>query len=134
MLSCMCCHGNAACLNSRTCCMMGECNCACMPEQKALWPFISLFFEHFLCCCFFSFSVVSILPLISSQVFSLIRPFWLLWFRSLCVVFTVFVFSFCLSEPSCFYVPPPNSPLLRFLSSLCGSFLCELCLCFFFSI
>lgn len=108
--------------------MMGDCNCACMPVQKALWPFISPFFEHFL-CCFFSFSVVSILPLISSQVFSLIRPFWLLWFRSLCVVFTVFVFSFCISEPTRFYVPLPAIITVSFLSLW---FICVWGLWFFF--
>lgn len=80
--------------------MTGECNCACMPVQKPLWPLSSPFLLAF---PVFSF-VVSILPLISSPFspdtaflgFSLFR------FLSR-VVFTVFCILFCLPVPSCFY-------------------------------
>lgn len=40
----MCCHENPACVNHRNCCMIGECNCACMPAQN---PFGR--FDLFLC-------------------------------------------------------------------------------------
>lgn len=43
-LSCMRCHENPACVNHRKCCMIGECNCACMPAQN---PFGR--FDLFLC-------------------------------------------------------------------------------------
>lgn len=124
MLSCMCCQGNAACVNNRTCCMTGECNCACMPVQKPLWPLISPILLAF---PVFS-SVVSILPLISSHFspdtaflgFSLFR------FRSP-VVFTVFAFYFVF----------PNLPVFTFTAIITISFLslwfiCVWRWCFFF--
>lgn len=35
----MCCHENPACENHRNCCMIGECNCACMPAQNPFGRF-----------------------------------------------------------------------------------------------
>lgn len=67
-------------------------------------PFGRLFPFSLSISCVVFLSVVSILPLTSSQVFSLIQPFWLLFVSfsfPLFVVFTVFVFSFCLPGPSC---------------------------------
>lgn len=132
----MCCHGNAACLNNRTCCTMGECNCACMPVQKALWPFISLFFEHFLCCFFFSFFccfhppsnfLTSVFP--DTAFLAFVVSFSLCCVYSVCVFFLSFRTSLFLRPPP---PTPPPLPLLRFLSSLCGSFVCEVCVYFLF--
>lgn len=102
--------------------MTGECNCACMPVQKPLWPLISPFILAF---PVFS-SVVSILPLVSLNFspdmaflgFSLFR------FRSR-GVFTVFAFYFVFLNLFLLLLP-----LLQFLSSFCSSFVCEVCVSF----
>lgn len=80
--------------------MMGECNCACMPVRKPLWPLIYPFLSAF---PVFS-SVVSTLPLISPH-FSPDTAFFGLFvvlFSFPRRVYRVCVL-FCLSEPSCFY-------------------------------
>lgn len=72
-------------------------------------------------------SVVSILPLVSS--FSpLKRPFraFRCYLFPSRVVFLVFAFDFFSSQTSLFLLP---LPLLRFRSSLCGSFVCQVFLC-----
>lgn len=76
--------------------MTGECNCACMPVQKPLWPLI-LFFEHFLC-----FHPSSDFLTFFPPWYGLFWAFRCFVFRSR-VVFTVCAFSFCPPEPPCFY-------------------------------
>lgn len=110
MLSCMCCHGNAACLNNRTCCMMGECNCACMPVQKALWPFISLFLSiscvvvFYFFCCFHPPSnfLTSVFP--DTAFLAFVLSFSLCCVSSVCVFFLSFqTFLFLRPPPPCHY-------------------------------
>lgn len=97
----MCRLGNAACINNRTCCTMGECNCACMPVQKPLWPLISLFLLAF---PVFFFSVVPILPLVSSHFSpdTAFLGFLLFCFRSPRRVYRVCIL-FSSPEPFWFY-------------------------------
>lgn len=52
-----------------TCCTMGECNCACMPEQNTFGR-VGLFLSAFPFFVQFPF-----LPLVSLKVFSPIQPF-----------------------------------------------------------
>lgn len=128
MLSCMCCHGNTACVNNRTCCMTGECNCACMPVQTppSTWWCISLLIQHFL--CFLQFFP---LPLIFSLSFppdTAFSGFFLLVvsFSFPCCVYSVCVL-FCLPESSRFFYLfltitifcPPSPPSLFFVVHLC---------------
>lgn len=81
--------GNAACGNNRTCCMMGECNCACMPLQKpfgrsALFVSAFLFFLQF---SFFGFGCI----------FPNTPLFWLtfFWFFPLFLYFCVVIIVLC---------------------------------------
>lgn len=60
---CMCCHGEPACINDRTGCTMGECNCACMPVHNPFGRFgqsFSFCIPCILSVCFSSPSLVSL--------------------------------------------------------------------------
>lgn len=122
-LSCTCCHGNPARVNNRTCCMMGECNCARMPVQN---PFgrVGLFLSAFpVFCPILSFSFFGF-----STSVSLIQPFFCLSFVSfifLCCDYGV-VFA-CFAFVSVLFL----NLLFRYKClSFCGSFVCEICVSF----
>lgn len=91
--------GNAACGNNRTCCMMGECNCACMPLQK---PFgrSALFVSAFLFFFFSSLSLVLVVFSLTHPFFGL--PFFLFFplFLYFCVVIIVLCCAFSFSSLS----------------------------------
>lgn len=88
-LSCTCCHENPARVNNRTCCTMGECNCACMPVQN---PFgrVGLFISAFPVFC----SIVFLLFLwFLNKCFPWYNPFWLSFIS---FIFCVVIMVLCL--------------------------------------
>lgn len=90
--------GNAACGNNRTCCMMGECNCACMPLQKpfgrsALIVSAFLFFLQF---SFFGFGCIFPNTPLFWLTFFLFFPLFLYF----CVVIIVLCCAFSFSSLS----------------------------------
>lgn len=95
MLSCTCCHGNPARVNNRTCCTMGECNCACMPVQNPFGRSFSFRIPYVL----FSYYFFFIFPWFPYKYFPWYNPFGfpLFCFLVLCLWCCVCVFPFCYS-------------------------------------
>lgn len=116
----MYCHENPARVNIRTCCMMGECNCACMPVQNPFGRFDLILFAFPLFCSvvfqlfFFGFPT-SVPPDTTPLGFP--EFFFCVVFMLLCLcAFLLFNFSF-----------PELTFLFKNLDlSLCGSFVCEI--------
>lgn len=124
----MCCHENPACVNHRNCCMIGECNCACMPAQN---PFGR--FDLFLCAP----------PVFSWIDFSLWIPFKCFFPHTLFLGLTFIYLFFCIVVCWCvFYLFFPfgsvTCPELAFVWKTRVIFswlicLCDSCFFFFFS-
>lgn len=124
----MYCHENPACVNHRNCCMIGECNCACMPAQN---PFGR--FDLFLCAPpVFSWIDFSLwIPFKCFSPHTLFLGLTFIYFILHCGVFVCVLFFFPFGSVTCPELAFVWKTRVIFSWLIC---LCDSCSFFFFQV